>query len=675
MKLSVRLLILVLLAALPVLAIQVHELLESREQRKGAIAEQALGLARLAAAQQDQFIESARYLATAAAQFPEVQSLDEEGCSTRMSELRRQFSTVAGIGAVGTDGLQFCSSSGDVAQISITDRLYFQQAVRNKSLAISGYIIGRRSGRPHLNFAYPALDDAGEVRAVVVLAFSLERLSESLLVTPLPSDATMSLVDGDGVLLARAPPAPDRIGQRVREASFTRAMLARREGVMEATGIDGIERMHGFAPLWASADLFAVVGLPWQEAYRQADRLFWRETLLTVLAFALAALVALLSADLWIRRPLTGLQHAVGRMKQGDLSARAEAGRASSPELRELAGNFNDMASTLERRQAALEASEARFRAVVETAADGIVTINARGVIESVNPEAERLFGYPHEELIGQNVRILMTAPDAERHDEYLARYLRTGEARIIGIGREVMGRRKDGSTFPLFLSIGQFRLEGERYFTGIVRDVTERKRAEERQRLLTAEVDHRAKNLLATIQAMVLLSRRDARSVSDFATTLIGRLHAMGRAHDLLARDQWTGASLHDIIRNEFQAFAGADGARLSMVGEDARLSARAAQTLSLALHELTTNAAKHGALSVPEGRVEVRSIVNGQELELTWMETGGPEVKSPSTQGFGSVIVERSIAHELGGNAELHFEPGGLRCHIRIPLHQGSR
>jgi PAS domain S-box-containing protein len=670
MKLSVRLLILVLLAALPVLAIQVNELLQSREQRKAAIAEQALDLARLAAAQQDQFIESARYLLAAAAQMPEVQRRDASGCSTRMAELRKQFPTVSGIGAVAPDGVQFCSSSGKVTGISLADRRYFQQAVRHKALAISGYIIGRLSGQPHLNFAYPAIDGAGEVRAVVVLAFSLDRLSASLSMTPLPSEATMSLLDGNGVLLARAPPAPDWIGRRVREVDFTRAMLARREGVMEAAGVDGVPRMHGFAPLLASADLFAMVGLPWQEAYRQADRLFWRETLFTVLAFALAALVALFGADLWIRRPTTRLQHAVGRMKQGDLSVRARTGRGSSPELRELAADFNDMAGALERRQAALEASEARFRAVVETAADGIITINAEGIIESVNPEAERLFRNGHDELIGQNVRILMPSTDSERHDEYLARYLRTGEARIIGIGREVTGRRKDGSTFPLFLSIGEFSLDGDRYFTGIVRDVTERKRAEERQRLLTAEIDHRAKNLLATIQAMVLLTKRDTRSISEFAMTLIGRLHAMGRAHDLLARDKWTGASLHDVIANEFQAFAGADGGRLSLLGEDTRLSARAAQTLSLALHELTTNAAKHGALSVPEGRVEIRSTSNGQELELTWTETGGPEVQQPSTQGFGSVILERSIAHELGGHTELLFERTGLRCNIRIPL-----
>jgi PAS domain S-box-containing protein len=674
MTLSVRLLILVLLAAVPVLAIQVEDLRQDREQGKAALAGQALDLARLAAAQQDQFIESARYLLTAAAQFPEVLNLDPEGCSARMRELLRQFPSIAGIGAVGLDGIPFCSGRDSVANISIADRPYFQEAVRNRSLEISGYVIGRQTGRPHLNFAYAAVDAAGEVRAVVILAVSLERLSRDLSATPLPAGASISLIDWAGVLLASAPPAPDRIGRQALEGISTQALLTQRQGVIEATGVDGVERLYGVAPLFASGDLFALVGLSWQEAYAEADRLFWREMLFTVLAFGLAAIAALLSADRWIRRPVTRLQQAVRRVQQGDLSMRAGVGRGSSPELRELAGNFNEMARTLERRQAALAANEARFRAVVETAADGIITINARGSIESVNHEAERLFGYAHQELIGQNVKILMTTPDAERHDDYLARYLQTGNAKIIGIGREVTGQLKDGATLPLFLSIGEFHLDAERYFTGIVRDISERKRAEERQGLLAAEVDHRAKNLLATIQAMVLLTERDASSVSDLVATLVGRLHAMGRAHELLARDKWTGASLHDVVRNEFEAFAGMDADRLCIVGPDARLSPRAAQTLSLALHELTTNAAKHGALSVPDGRVELRSSVNGQDLRLTWLEMGGPEVRRPAVHGFGSIVVERSIAHELGGKAELRFEPGGLRCNILIPLTEGS-
>ena len=655
MKLSLRLLILVLIAALPVLALQVYGLVDDREQRKAAIAKQAMDLARLAAAQQDQFIEGARSLLAAAAQLPEVKDRNAPECDRRMAELLVQFPTVAGIGAVAPDGVQFCSGLTESAGISLANRSYFRQALQNKSLAISGYIIGRQTGRPHLNFAYPALDTDGEVQAVVVLAFSLGRLSANLSATPLPSGGTISLVDGAGVLLARAPPAPEWIGRQVREAGFAQTMLSQRQGVLEAEGLDGTPRLHGFAPLLASADLFAVVGLPWREAYAAADRQFWQETSWTLLAFALAAIAALIGGEVWILRPVAGLQRVVRRMEGGDLSARARTDRGS-PELRRLAASFNEMTSALRKRQADLEGSEARFRAVVETAADGIITFNAQGIIEGVNPEAERLFGYRPDEMIGQRFDTLMPQP--------------LSQATVVGIGREVTGRRKDGTVFPVSLSTGEFDLDGERFFTGIVHDVTERKRADERQRLLTAEVDHRAKNLLASVQAMVLLTKRDAGSVDDFVATLIGRLQALARAHDLLARDKWTGARLHAVIGSELQAYSGADDGRLTVTGDDVRLGPRVAQTLSLALHELATNAAKYGALSVPAGRVTVATAVEGQELVLSWVESGGPEVTPPKQRGFGSIVIERSIAHELGGSAKLDFERGGLRCHMRVPL-----
>jgi PAS domain S-box-containing protein len=673
MKLSVRLFLLVVIAALPIFAMQVHGLLEDRAQRKDAIAEQALSLARLAASQQDQFIEGARYLLAAAAQLPDVRHR-LPGCSARLSQILQLFPTISGLGAVTPEGEQFCSGSGGEPSVSIGDRDYFQRAVQHKVMAISGFIIGRRSGEPQINFAYPVLDGGGAVSAVVILVINLKTLSLTLSGTPLPSDATISLVDGNGVLLARAPPAPDWVGQRAREAAFTRTMVSHREGVMEGVGIDGVERLHGFAPLVASADLFAVVGLPWQAAFSEADQMFWRSATVTALAFVAAALLALISGEVSIRRPVAVLQRVVGRMEHGDLAARVRLERWSTPELHRLAASFNGMASSLESRQAALQESEARLRAVVDTAADGIVTINHRGLIEAVNPAAEQLFGYRRDELIGSNIARLMPSPHRERHDDYLARYLRTGEARIIGIGREVVGQHKNGSTVPLLLSIGEFTLDGTRFFTGMLRDISERKRAEEHQALLMAEIDHRAKNLLAAVQAMVMLTKLTARSVADYADTLTGRLHAMARAHDLLARDKWTGARLHDLIRGEFAAYVGANGSALRLDGEDVLLAPRAAQTLSLALHELTTNAAKYGALSVPEGKVTIDTSIErtaaGRDLRLRWCELDGPAVAAPEHRGFGSVVIERGIAHDLDGSTSLAFDRSGVRCEIRVPL-----
>ena len=160
-----------------------------------------------------------------------------------------------------------------------------------------------------------------------------------------------------------------------------------------------------------------------------------------------------------------------------------------------------------------LGASEARWQAVIESAVDGIVVIDAHGRVETFNPAAERLFGYGADEVVGRNVDMLMPSPYREEHDSYLSRYLATGRAKIIGIGREVQGRRKDGSTFPLHLSVGQITIEGERKFTGILHDLTPRVRLEEQLREqaalarlgeMAAVVAHEVKNPLAGIRGVM---------------------------------------------------------------------------------------------------------------------------------------------------------------------------
>jgi len=160
-----------------------------------------------------------------------------------------------------------------------------------------------------------------------------------------------------------------------------------------------------------------------------------------------------------------------------------------------------------------LGASEARWQAVIESAVDGIVVIDAHGRVEAFNPAAERLFGYGADEVVGRNVDMLMPSPYREEHDSYLSRYLSTGRAKIIGIGREVQGRRKDGSIFPLHLSVGQITIEGERKFTGILHDLTPRVRLEEQLREqaalarlgeMAAVVAHEVKNPLAGIRGVM---------------------------------------------------------------------------------------------------------------------------------------------------------------------------
>lgn len=236
---------------------------------------------------------------------------------------------------------------------------------------------------------------------------------------------------------------------------------------------------------------------------------------------------------------------------QGDAATPA----ADAPCARQPGGRRRaDTASASEVAEA-LRQSEARLRGIVETAVDGIITIDEQGIIESFNPAAERMFGYAETEVLGRNVSILMPSPYREEHDAYLARYLRTGERKIIGIGREVVGQRQDGTSFPIELAVGETYVGGRRIFTGIARDVTERKRAMEEMyradRLalvgqLTSGLAHEIGTPLNVIAGNAELLRMELRerglpttplesiiAQADRITGLIGQLLAFARAKE----------------------------------------------------------------------------------------------------------------------------------------------
>ncbi|MGG5887740.1 HWE histidine kinase domain-containing protein [Falsiroseomonas sp. HC035] len=209
----------------------------------------------------------------------------------------------------------------------------------------------------------------------------------------------------------------------------------------------------------------------------------------------------------------------------------------------------------------------------------------------------------------------------------------------------------------------------------GVSRDVTAERAAEERQRLMAREVDHRAKNALAVVQAALRLTpRQDAEA---YAVSVEGRVAALARAHSVLAEGRWQGAALRAVIEAELAAFQAGSvepgGSRFALEGPNLALAPDAVQALSMALHELATNAAKHGALSAAQGRILVtwRIDPGAALLHLTWAEQGGPPLDGPPTRrGFGSRLVEATIANQLGGSVERGWEPSGLVCRMALPL-----
>ncbi|QDF36489.1 HWE histidine kinase domain-containing protein [Bradyrhizobium symbiodeficiens] len=201
---------------------------------------------------------------------------------------------------------------------------------------------------------------------------------------------------------------------------------------------------------------------------------------------------------------------------------------------------------------------------------------------------------------------------------------------------------------------------------SGVTVDITERKRAEERQNLLAREVDHRAKNALALAQSIVRLTRAD--EVKAYVNAVEGRINALARVHTILSLSSWQGAELSRLIDEELAPYS--LGGQIVLAGPKVQLLPTTAQTLALALHELFTNSAKYGALSTRSGRLAIGWQVEDQLLTLSWEESGGPLVMPPKSRGFGTRSLLASVESQLGGQAQFDWRAEGLLCRLEVPL-----
>jgi two-component sensor histidine kinase len=250
----------------------------------------------------------------------------------------------------------------------------------------------------------------------------------------------------------------------------------------------------------------------------------------------------------------------------------------------------------------------------------------------------------------------------AHRQDWYPVEYriLRPdGTIRWVSGGGQVVSRGKDGKAQRL---------------VNVVTDITGRKLAEEHIKLLMNELSHRAKNLLAVVLSIATQTRRTAGTFDEFLTRFTQRLQGLAASHDLLALQDWQGASLTDLVRDQLAPFVEAGSARLSVSGSSIFLGPKAAEAIGLALHELATNAVKYGALSSPAGRVTVSwdwktSATEPRLLQMSWEERGGPPVSLPTSKGFGHVVFGRIVTEILDGKVEMDFASEGLNWKLLIP------
>jgi PAS domain S-box-containing protein len=329
------------------------------------------------------------------------------------------------------------------------------------------------------------------------------------------------------------------------------------------------------------------------------------------------------------------------------------------------------------RADAALRASEVRFRTLFELGPSAVYSCDAQGVIQDFNRRATELWGRTpahgddSERFCGS---IRMFRPDGSfmLHDECPMAWVVSGKVSEVN-DEEVIVERLDGSRVTAVVNIRSLKNErGE--VTGAINcayDITERKHVEEHQRFLMGELAHRGGNLLAVIQSIVSRSLAGTKPLAEERNTLMRRLQALARSQSALMGKGFQGAFLAEIIRMEFEGFSD----RVVAAGPDVMLNSRATQTFSLLLHELATNAAKYGALSLPgEGQVDISWSIDREAAEarfkFQWQERNGPPVAVPSRKGFGSMLLEKLAAQDFGAQPKITFAPHGLSYSIDASL-----
>lgn len=334
---------------------------------------------------------------------------------------------------------------------------------------------------------------------------------------------------------------------------------------------------------------------------------------------------------------------------------------------------------SVHRRAEQIAAAERFARSVLEQATEAVLVLSPDGHITHASWRAEQIAEQPpvgcrfseafslEADSADQTGTLALARFSAENLDTML------GTKPFHGVEVKLRGERNAKSAF--LLSAGPLFDENKANVGSIVTltDITERKRAEEQQTMMVAELNHRVKNILAIVQSIAAQTVRSSDTLENFSDSFAGRLRALSTAHDILTQTRWIGVGLGELLTAVLAPYRSAAGTRVSISGPAVLLPASAVVPLSMALHEMTTNAAKYGALSTRRGRIEIGWQVHGgldRTIELVWQERNGPQVDAAASDGFGMKLIDRVVSHDLDGDMKIDFDPAGVRCTISFPV-----
>lgn len=305
--------------------------------------------------------------------------------------------------------------------------------------------------------------------------------------------------------------------------------------------------------------------------------------------------------------------------------------------------------------------SEIRYRRLFETAHDGVLILDpgTRKIIDA-NPFMTEMLGYPHDQLVGKELFEIGLLKDEAASQEMVRNLKRTNQVRYENLPLESQGGRHQ----EVEVVANLYDENGHPVIQCNIRDITERKRSEEHVKLLMAEVNHRAKNMLAVVQAVADQTAKYG-DPATFSARLSDRIDGIAAGQDLLVKNQWQGVEVADLVEVQLAHFKDLIGPRVLIGGPPAQLTAAAAQGIGMALHELATNAVKYGALSNLHGRVRISWHITAgpkPEFSLSWLEDGGPKVVEPTRTGYGQIVIGRLAAAAVSGTADIRFHETGL-------------
>jgi two-component sensor histidine kinase/PAS domain-containing protein len=332
---------------------------------------------------------------------------------------------------------------------------------------------------------------------------------------------------------------------------------------------------------------------------------------------------------------------------------------------------------SVQRRAEEIAIAERFARSILEQATEAILVLSSDARITHASGMAEQIATAPPVGRMFSDVFPLDVQTTA--HAGIVSRFARESLDTALATkpfhGVEVKLRNRPMSSRFFLLSAGPLLNDVKEPVGSVVTltDITARKRAEDQQTMLVAELNHRVKNILAIVQSVAGQTVRASSSLASFSTSFSGRIKALALAHDVLTRTRWIGIGLNELLTAVLEPHRGADGGRVRLQGPPVLLPAQAVMPLSMAMHELATNASKYGALSVPQGTVSIDWTLDENapsRVDITWIEQGGPRVQPPGASGFGTKLIDRVVGYDLDGKVNLSFEPAGLRAVLGFPL-----